>query len=98
MELPPKANGRPGFQEWAMLLLRQGMVADTIGGMRFAFPPYGPTVLRRPGEKVPVIPVPETAAGSQPAGSAGPLPGALPKAHPTQPFLILPEILNRMES
>jgi hypothetical protein len=29
MELPPKANGRPGFHESAILLLRQGMVAGT---------------------------------------------------------------------
>jgi hypothetical protein len=29
MELPPKANGRPGFHESTILLLRQGMVAGT---------------------------------------------------------------------
>jgi hypothetical protein len=29
MEFPPKANGRPGFRESAILLLRQGMVAGT---------------------------------------------------------------------
>jgi hypothetical protein len=29
MELPPKANGRPGFHESAILLLRQGMAAGT---------------------------------------------------------------------
>jgi hypothetical protein len=29
MELPPKANGRPGFRESTILLLRQGMVAGT---------------------------------------------------------------------
>jgi hypothetical protein len=29
MELPAKANGRPGFHESTILLLRQGMVAGT---------------------------------------------------------------------
>jgi hypothetical protein len=29
IKLPPKGNGRPGFHESAILLLRQGMVAGT---------------------------------------------------------------------
>ena len=29
MKLPPKGNGRPGFHESAILLLRQVMVAGT---------------------------------------------------------------------
>jgi hypothetical protein len=41
MELPPKANGRLGFHESAILLLRQGMVAGTTLPL-FPAPPACP--------------------------------------------------------